>query len=106
LNFNGKVLRISTSLFITSRSRVLEKLTVPGLVKNYPAFYGNCSRNKPPLISTEPDESNPVPHILFLQDPTIYACLFKVRSTLQVSPPTPRIYIPLCTPIRATCPTH
>ena len=41
LNFNVKVLRISTSRFITSHSRVLEKLTVPRLVNKYPAFYGN-----------------------------------------------------------------
>jgi hypothetical protein len=60
---------------VTPWSTVLEKLTVPQIVKKFPAFYGTrrfitAFTNSPTCPYPEPDQSSPCPHITLPEDPT------------------------------------
>ena len=101
--------------WLTPYSRVLpEKLTVPHLVKKFPAFYEHrkfitvfASARHLSLISAS--------SIQFMPHPTCWRCIITLSSHLRLGLPsgvfpsglpTKTLYKPLLSPIRATCPAH
>ena len=100
-------------LLVVLMSRVIpEKLAVPQLVTQFPAFYETQRSlqhlQKPPTCPyPEPDQSRPCP-ITLLEDPFNIILPLTPRSSkwsLSLSLPIETLYAPL-SPIRSTCAAH
>ena len=101
---------------LTPWSRVfLEKLTVPQLVKNFPAFYGtrrfvtaftsahHLSLSWASLIQSMPPYPTSWRSIRILSS---HLCLGLPSGLVPSGFPTKTLYAPLLSPIHATCPAH
>jgi len=112
---NQKVLGCNSWIYLlTSCSRVLEQLTGFLLAKKFPAFYGSqrfitalmCPPHLSVLIQFDPVHT-PISHFLKIHLNIIL--LFTPGSSkwsLSLRFPTKTLYMPLLSPICATCPAH
>jgi hypothetical protein len=103
--------------YVTPWGRDLpEKLTVPQLLKKFPAFYGTrrfitvFTRAPPTCPYPEPDQSSPCLPIPLLQDP-LQECFPSIPRSFQLSlsfrSPQPKtLYAPHLSPVRTTCDAH